>query len=119
MELLVSYNRQPFNVAQIPFEESHLVSNFNVQTHTNTYAQYTLYTHCVTVTINCYMHRFIFSQNYYVFSYRSAQAVVIVEHSSGMNNLYMSDETGTFYSLSLDDVVINNGYLDLELVSTR
>ena len=27
VELLVSYDRQPFNVAQIPFEESHLVSD--------------------------------------------------------------------------------------------
>lgn len=25
VELLVSYNRQPFNVAQIPFEDSHQV----------------------------------------------------------------------------------------------
>jgi len=73
-----------------------------------------IYTLCCLIVI----HRFIFSQNYYVFSYRSAQAVVVVEHSSRMNNLYMSDETGTFYSLSLDDVIITKGYLDLELVST-
>jgi len=88
------------------------VSNSNVHTQTHVHAC----THRVTATV---LHRIFLSQNYYVFSYRSAQAVVIVEHSSGVNNLYMSDETGTFYSLSLDDVAINNGYVDLELVSAE
>ena len=81
VELLVSYNRQPFNVARIPFEDSH--------------------------------------DNYYVGSYRSAQALVIVRHTSGVDNLYLSDETGTYYSLSLDNIVLDvqNG-VDLELIDS-
>ena len=81
VELLVSYNRQPFNVARIPFEDSHLA--------------------------------------YYVGSYRSAQALVIVRHTSGVDNLYLSDETGTFYSLSLDNIVLDDqSGLDLELIDS-
>ena len=81
VELLVSYNRQPFNVARIPFEDSHY--------------------------------------SYYVGSYRSAQALVLVRHSSGVDNLYLSDETGTYYSLSLDNIVLDvqNG-VDLELINS-
>ena len=81
VELLVSYNRKPFNIARIPFEDSH--------------------------------------QSYYVGSYRSAQALVIVRHTSGLDNLYLSDETGTYYSLSLDRLVLveQNG-IDLELISS-
>jgi len=53
-------------------------------------------------------------------SYRSSQALVIVEHSQ-QYNLYLSDETGVYYSLSLDNVVIDDdsGAIDVELVSER
>ena len=81
VELLVSYNRMPFNVARIPFEDSH--------------------------------------DSYYVGSYRSAQALVIVRHTSGVDNLYLSDETGTYYSLSLDTIVLDEQQgLDLELIES-
>ena len=51
-------------------------------------------------------------------TYRSAQAFVVVRHTSRIDNLYFSDETGTYYSLSLDNIVLDeqNG-LDLDLVS--
>ena len=46
------------------------------------------------------------------------QAMVIVEHSSGRFNLYLSDITGVYFSLSLPDIVTNrNAGVDLELVS--
>ena len=45
------------------------------------------------------------------------QALVIVEHTNGQFNLYLSDETGLYYSLSLPDIVYNNGVIDLEIVS--
>ena len=45
------------------------------------------------------------------------QALVIVEHTNGKFNLYLSEETGLYYSLSLPDIVYNNGVIDLEIVS--
>ena len=51
-------------------------------------------------------------------TYRSAQAFVVVRHTGGVDNLYFSDETGTYYSLSLDNIALNvNRGLDLYLVS--
>ena len=53
-------------------------------------------------------------------SYRSVQAIVVVEHNSGIDNVYLSDETGTYFTLSLDNVVLDpNDGLDFELVSDR
>jgi len=51
-------------------------------------------------------------------SYRSSQGLVIVEHSR-QYNLYLSDETGVYYSLSLDNIVIDNirSAIDIVLVS--
>ena len=46
------------------------------------------------------------------------QASVIVEHLSGRFNLYLSDITGVYYSLSLPDIVFDeDSGVDLELVS--
>ncbi len=45
------------------------------------------------------------------------QALVIVEHSSTQFNLYLSDVTGVYYSLSLPDIVNDGTAFDLELVS--
>ena len=65
-----------------------------------------------------------FFQHYYVGSYRSAQAIVVIEHNSGVNNVYLSDDTATYYTLSLGDVVLVQDQdqgsfdLDFELVST-
>ena len=48
------------------------------------------------------------------------QALVIVEHAGGFYNLYLSDESGLYFSLSLTDIVIETLYsrwqIDLELV---
>ena len=47
------------------------------------------------------------------------QALVIVEHEGGFYNLYLSDESGVYFSLSLRDIVVEDFYtlrIDLELV---
>ena len=48
------------------------------------------------------------------------QALVIVEHAGGFYNLYLSDESGLYFSLCLTDIVIETLYsrwqIDLELV---
>ena len=48
----------------------------------------------------------------------NVQALVIVEHTGGFYNLYLSDEAGVYYSLSLRDLVVENNpfNIDLELV---
>ena len=49
-------------------------------------------------------------------SHRSSQALVIIEHALHYS-LYLSDETGTFYTLSLEDLVRgSDGATDLEIV---
>ena len=48
-------------------------------------------------------------------SYRSSQALVVIDHDSH-HSLYLSDETGTYYTLSLEDIVRDNGLTDLEIV---
>ena len=42
---------------------------------------------------------------------------MVVEHVSGQYNLYLSDITGVYFSLSLPDIVNDNNRFDLELVS--
>ena len=54
-------------------------------------------------------------QNYIVTHIEEKQALVIIEHSEGFYNLYLSDETGVVYSLSLRDIVIKQA-IDLEKV---
>ena len=49
-------------------------------------------------------------------SSRSSQALVIIQHDTHFS-LYLSDETGTYYSLSLEDLVVGNNAIDLEIVS--
>ena len=44
------------------------------------------------------------------------QALVIVQHVNNQFNLYLSEETGQHFSLSLPDLVVANGGIDLELV---
>ena len=45
------------------------------------------------------------------------QALVIVEHANGQYNLYLSDITGIYFALSLEDLVVTQRGIDLELVS--
>ena len=48
------------------------------------------------------------------------QALVIVRHAGSFYNLYLSDESGVYYSLSLRDIVLTQGqyiHVDLELVT--
>ena len=54
------------------------------------------------------------------------QALVIVEHNvkgkGRFYNLYLSEETGVYFSLSLRDIVIENDrniHIDLELVRSK
>jgi len=56
-------------------------------------------------------------QDYFLGAHRSSQALVIVEHGN-VYNLYLSDETGTYYSLSLEDLVVEDNKIDLEIVSS-
>ena len=59
------------------------------------------------------------SYSYLVTDINEMQALVIVEHEGDFYNLYLSDESGIYYSLSLRDIVIEttpNLQVDLELV---
>ena len=42
--------------------------------------------------------------------------MVVIEHEGGFYNLYLSDTTGVYFSLSLRDVVVENGIQDVEVV---
>ena len=55
-------------------------------------------------------------ERYYVAHINSLQALVIVEHTVGQFNLYLSDITGVYFSLSLPDIVLVNGYSELQLI---
>ena len=61
-------------------------------------------------------------QTFFVGSHRSSQSLIIIDHDTHYN-LYLSDETGTNYTLSLEDLVIavtnlatGNFAIDLEIV---
>ncbi|CAI8011488.1 VPS10 domain-containing receptor SorCS3 [Geodia barretti] len=59
-------------------------------------------------------------ERYLVSHIDDMQALVIVEHAGGFYNLYLSDESGLYFSLSLTDIVIETLYnrwqIDLELI---
>ena len=56
-------------------------------------------------------------QRYFVASHRSSQALVIIEHENTYN-LYLSDETGVYYSLSLENLAVKaTSSVDLIVVS--
>ena len=45
------------------------------------------------------------------------QALVIIQHNGGFYNLYLSDLSGVYFSLSLRDIVVEGrNTVDLELV---
>lgn len=45
------------------------------------------------------------------------QALVVIEHTSGQFNLYLSDASAVYFSLSLPDISHTRNAVDLELVS--
>ena len=57
--------------------------------------------------------------NYFVAQINFLQAAVAVEHSMGQLNLYSSDITGVYYSLSLPDVVFGDSVQNIELQRIR
>ena len=48
-------------------------------------------------------------------SYRSSQSLLVVEHEN-VYNFYLSDKTGTYYTLSLEDLVAEDYKVDLTIV---
>ena len=54
--------------------------------------------------------------DYIVSHINSLQAQVIVKHAGEVYNLYLSDVTGVYYSLSLPDIVVNTRTTDLERI---
>ena len=56
-------------------------------------------------------------QMYFVTSHRSSQSLIVIQHYSHYS-LYLSEETGTYYTLSLVDIAVSNEYeIDLAIVS--
>ena len=56
-------------------------------------------------------------RNYLVGDIDELVAMVIVQHEGGFYNLYLSDTTGVYFSLSLRDIVVErNSVIDLEIV---
>ena len=51
-------------------------------------------------------------------THRSSQALFIVEHNTHYS-LYLSDETGIYFTLSLEDIVVDDSKsaVDLQIVS--
>ena len=76
-----------------------------------------------TFTFVCFSNSSIFlnpdhAQGYIVAHINELQALVIVEHTSGQYNLYLSDITGVYFALSLANIVVTGRGIDLELVSS-
>lgn len=46
-------------------------------------------------------------------SHRSSQALVIIEHENHYS-LYLSDETGIYFTLSLEDIVVKVNDIELQ-----
>ena len=60
----------------------------------------------------------VFPSRYLVTHINELQALVIVQHNGGFYNLYLSDQSGVYFSLSLRDIaVVGVNTVDLELVS--
>ena len=51
-------------------------------------------------------------------THRSSQAIFIIDHHTHYS-LYLSDETGVYFTLSLEDIVVDNSKsaVDLQIVS--
>ena len=71
------------------------------------------------IDLHAHSHTHVHTQNYIVAHINELQALVVVDHASGQNNLYLSDLTGVYFSLSLPDIVTGDSGLDLEKVSIK
>ena len=99
ISLYVSYNRQPFQKAMIPSTDPHQVrTQYDYRRKDRFISTFLL-------------------QNYIVSHIDQQQAIVIVEHLSTQFNLYISDVTGVYFTLSLPDIVTESSGIDLELVN--
>ena len=62
----------------------------------------------------------LYTYRYLVVHINDMQALVVVEHEGGFYNLYLSDKSGVYFSLSLSDIVVETPrqqtQIDLELV---
>jgi len=58
---------------------------------------------CLYICIHC----FIQFQQYSVVDASEGQVFIAVYHNENHTNLYLSDEEGLYYSLTLEDVVTN------------
>ena len=121
VHLYISYLRQPFNRARIPSTDPH-------QVRTRAYSFGRMYVTTppllsFSLPPSLFLPSLLFhlsAQSYYVTHINELQALVIVEHASGKYNLYLSDITGEYFSLSLEDLLVvgNRQTIDLEVVST-
>ena len=57
-------------------------------------------------------------QFYFVTSHRSSQVMFLIDHNSHYS-IYLSDETGIYFTLSLEDLVVDDSIhaIDLQVVS--
>ena len=57
-------------------------------------------------------------QFYFVTSHRSSQVMFMIDHDSHYS-IYLSDETGIYFTLSLEDLVVDDSRrtIDLQIVS--
>ena len=108
IHLYISYLRQPFNLTKIPTTDPHDVRG-------NHFHWLYLSTKSLSLSLSLtHTH----TQGYFVAHINELQALVIVQHISGRYNLYLSDITGVYFSLSLADIVVSQQRaVDLELVS--
>ena len=73
---------------------------------------------CVYYCTEHMEHHLPLPSRYLVTHINELQALVIVQHNEGFYNLYLSDQSGVYFSLSLRDIaVVGINTVDLELVS--
>ena len=129
IHLYISYLRQPFNLAMIPTTDPHDVRKATFSTSllklSLSLSPCLISSYFDPPNTPCFPSLLSLSslshdtQRYFVTHINELQALVIVQHTSGRYNLYLSDITGVFFSLSLADIVISRQGIDLELVSTK
>ena len=96
---------------------SFFILSFSLASHTAlTHAMYvyffTFFPLCACIFVCACVY-----QNYLVTHIDYLQAVVVIQHTTGQFNLYLSDISAVYFSLSLMDLNHNGNFLDLEIVS--